>query len=126
MKRYASENIRNVALVAHGGAGKTTLLEAMLSVAGAIDRQGRVEDGNTVSDFDPEEIRRKTSIHASLAHSEWNGCKFNFVDAPGYADFVGETAGALRAVDGAIFVASAQSSGVDVGFETAWDYARRE
>jgi elongation factor G len=126
MKRYATEQIRNIALVAHGGAGKTTLLEALLYVSGAIDRQGRVEDGNTVSDFDPEEIRRKTSIHASLAHCEWNGCKVNLVDVPGYADFAGEVAGAMRAVDGAIFVASAQSQGVDVGFETAWEYARRE
>ncbi len=126
MKRYACENIRNIALVAHGGAGKTTLLEAILYVAGAIDRQGRVEDGNTVSDFDPEEIRRKTSIHASLANCEWNGTKINLVDAPGYADFVGEVAGAMRAVDGAIFVSAAQAQGVDVGFENAWDYAKRE
>jgi elongation factor G len=126
MKRYATDKIRNIALVAHGGSGKTTLLEALLYVAGAIDRQGRIEDGNTVSDFDQEEIRRKTSIHAALAYCEWNDCKVNLIDVPGYADFLGETAGALRASDGAIFVASAQSQGVDVGFETAWEYARRE
>ncbi|HEX5323182.1 MAG TPA: elongation factor G, partial [Capsulimonadaceae bacterium] len=83
-------------------------------------------DGNTASDFDPEEMRRKMSIHASLAPCEWNGCKINFIDVPGYADFTGEVAGALRAVDGAIFVAAAQASGVDVGFEVAWDYAMRE
>jgi elongation factor G len=126
MKRYGTDDIRNVALVAHGGAGKTTLMEALLYVSGAIERQGRIEDGNTVSDFDPEEARRKASIHLSLAHCEWSGCKMNFIDVPGYADFLGEVAGALRAADGAIFVASAQSDGVDVGFETAWDYAKRE
>src|ERR1700757_5173237 len=126
MKRYLTEDLRNVALVAHSGSGKTSLMEALLYVSGATERQGRVEDGNTVSDFDPEEIRRKVSIHTSVAHCEWNDCKINFVDVPGYPDFLGEVAGALRAVDGAIFVAAAQASGVDVGFEVAWHYARRE
>ena len=126
MKSHRTEDLRNVALVAHGGSGKTSLLEAMLYVSGATERQGRVEDGTSVSDHDPEEIRRKVSIHASVAACEWGECKINFVDVPGYADFVGEAAGALRAVDGAIFVAAAQARGVDVGFEVAWDYARRE
>jgi elongation factor G len=126
MKRYRTEDLRNVALVAHSGSGKTSLMEALLYVSGAIERQGRVEDGNSVSDYDPEEIRRKVSIHASAAVCEWDGCKINFLDVPGYPDFLGETAGALRAVDGAIFVAAAQASGVDVGFEVAWQYARRE
>ncbi|HEY3329656.1 MAG TPA: elongation factor G [Capsulimonadaceae bacterium] len=126
MKRYATEQIRNVAIVAHGGSGKTSLTEALLYVSNATERQGRVEDGNTVSDYDPEEIRRKVSIQAAVATTEWNDCKINFIDVPGYADFVGEVAGALRAVDGAIFVAAAQSSGIDVGFEVAWEYALKE
>ncbi|MDR3709993.1 MAG: elongation factor G [Capsulimonadaceae bacterium] len=126
MKRYAAEQLRNVAIVAHGGAGKTSLMEALLYVAGATERQGRVEDGNTVSDYDPEEIRRKMSIHAAIASAEWDGAKINFIDVPGYADFVGEVAGAVRAADGAIFVAAAQSGGVDVGFEVAWEYAVKE
>lgn len=126
MKKYATEDIRNVALVAHGGSGKTSLMEALLYVAGATDRQGKVDDGNTVSDYDSEEIRRKMSIHASIATCEWNDTKVNFIDVPGYADFAGEVAGALRAADGAIFVAAAQASGVDVGFEVAWNYAQKE
>jgi len=126
MKRFKTEDLRNVALVAHSGSGKTSLMEALLYVSGATERQGRVEDGNTVSDFDPEEIRRKVSIHTAVAHCEWENCKINFVDVPGYPDFLGEVTGALRAVDGAIFVAAAQASGVDVGFEVAWHYARRE
>ncbi|MGO8672262.1 MAG: elongation factor G [Capsulimonadaceae bacterium] len=124
--RYRTEDLRNVALVAHSGSGKTSLLEALLYVSGATDRQGKVEDGNTVSDYDLEEIRRKVSIHATVATCEWDGAKINFIDVPGYPDFLGEVAGAMRAVDGAIFVTAAQASGVDVGFEAAWQYARRE
>ncbi len=126
MNAHQTEDLRNVAIVAHSGSGKTSLLEALLYVSGATERQGRVEDGSTVSDFDPEEVRRKTSIHAATATCEWGNCKINFVDVPGYADFAGEAAGALRAADGAIFVTSAQARGIDVGFQTAWDYARRE
>lgn len=126
MKSHRTEDLRNVALVAHGGSGKTSLLEALLYVSGATERQGRVEDGTSVSDHDPEEIRRKMSIHASVATCEWGDCQINFIDVPGYADFVGEAAGALRAADGAIFVAAAQAVGVDVGFEVAWGHARRE
>ena len=124
MKR--TQDLRNIALVAHSGSGKTSLMEALLYVSGASDRQGRIEDGNTVSDYDPEEIKRRISIQASVANCEWNDCKINFLDVPGYPDFLGEAAAALRAVDGAIFVAAAQSTGVDVGFEAAWQYARRE
>lgn len=126
MKRYQTEDLRNVALVAQSGSGKTSLAEALLYVSGATERQGRVEDGNTVSDYDPEEIRRKVSIHASVAACEWDGCKINFIDVPGSPDFLGEAAGALRAADGAVFVVAAQAGGVDVGFELAWQYARRE
>src|SRR5947207_15592355 len=103
MKRYKTEDLRNVALVAHSGSGKTSLMEALLYVSGATERQGRVEDGTTVSDFDPEEIRRKVSIHSAVAYCEWGDRKINFVDVPGYPDFLGEVSGALRPVHCAIF-----------------------
>jgi elongation factor G len=126
MKSCQTEDLRNVALVAHGGSGKTSLLEALLFVSGATERQGSVDAGTSVSDYDPEEVRRKMSIHAAVATCEWGHCRINFVDVPGYADFIGEAAGALRAVDGAIFVVAAQARGVDVGFEAAWGHACRE
>src|SRR5438105_9525127 len=113
MKTYDAANIRNVLLLGHGGAGKTTLMESMLFSAGAITRMGRIEDGNTVSDHDPEEIRRGISVSLSLSPVEWNGCKINLLDAPGYADFIGDVKGALRAVDALLFVVSAVD-GVEV------------
>ncbi|MBV9850538.1 MAG: elongation factor G [Armatimonadetes bacterium] len=126
MSRYATDAIRNVALVGHGGAGKTSLTEALLYVSGATERQGRVEDGTTVTDFDAEEVKRRASIHAALAPCEWNGVRINLVDAPGYPDFLGEVAAALKVVEAALFVVSAQNSGgTDVGFDAAWDYAER-
>ncbi|HZP30621.1 MAG TPA: GTP-binding protein, partial [Acidimicrobiia bacterium] len=85
----SSDKIRNVALVGHGGAGKTTLAEALLHVAGVVPRMGRVEDGTTTTDFDPEEQRRKISVSLAVAPFEWEGHKINVLDAPGYADFVG-------------------------------------
>ncbi|MEX0664192.1 MAG: elongation factor G [Acidimicrobiia bacterium] len=114
--------IRNVALVGHGGAGKTTLAEALLFVAGAIQRMGRVEDGTTVCDFDPEEQKRTISVSLALAPFEYDGYKINVIDTPGYADFVGDVAAALRAADLAIFVVSAVE-GVEVQTETAWQLA---
>lgn len=119
MKRYSPEHIRNVAVVGHGGTGKTSLVEAMLFHAGAIDRQGRVEDGSTTTDFDPEEIRRKHTINASLAPLEWSESKVNLIDAPGYPDFVAEVVGALRVVEGAVVVVDAVA-GVEVQTEVAW------
>ena len=89
MKVYTAENIRNIALVGHGGEGKTTLAEAMLYEAGRISRQGRVEDGNTTMDFDPEEIKRQISISSAMSSLEWKSNKFNIIDSPGYFDFVG-------------------------------------
>src|SRR5580765_1166900 len=122
MKTYEPSNIRNVLLLGHGGSGKTTLLEAMLFTAGSITRMGKVEDGNTVSDHDPEEVRKGISVSLSLAPVELNGVKINVLDAPGYADFVGDVHSAIRAVDAVIIVVSAVD-GVEVQTEVGWELA---
>jgi elongation factor G len=122
MGNVSTEQIRNVALVGHGGAGKTTLAEALLFVAGATSRMGRVEDGNTVCDYDPEEHKRGLSVSLAIAPFDWNGYKVNLIDTPGYADFVGDVAAALHAADFAIFVVSAVE-GVEVQTEIAWRMA---
>ena len=122
MKTYDAKDIRNVLLVGHGGAGKTTLLEAMLFTSGAITRMGTVEDGNTVSDHEPEEQRRSISVSLSMAPVEWDGVKINVLDAPGYADFIGDLRSAIRAVDAVIVVVSAVD-GVEVQTEAAWELA---
>ena len=122
MKVYSSNAIRNVAVIGHSGCGKTTIMEAALNVAGLSTRIGKVEDGNTVSDYDAEEIRRKVSISASIIPIEWKDSKINFIDVPGYFDFVGEMKQALRVADLALIVVSAKS-GVEVGTEKAWEYA---
>ena len=122
MASYQTKDIRNIALMGHGGEGKTTLMEALLFAAGAIDRQGRVEDGNTVTDFDAEEIKRGISISAAVAPIDWNQKMLNIVDVPGYFDFVGEVMGPLRVVETAAILVSAVG-GVAVGTEKAWAYA---
>ncbi len=122
MKDYSITQLRNIALVGHGSAGKTSLVEAMLYNSGVINRMGRVEDGNTVTDFDDEEIRRRISIITALAPVEWGGCKLNILDTPGYTDFVGEVKGALRVADCALVMVDAVA-GVEVGTELAWSYA---
>lgn len=119
MKDYGAENIRNVCLLGHGGAGKTTLAESMLFITGAADRFGSVVDGNTVMDYDPEEIKRKISISASLAPVEWNGVKINVIDTPGYFDFAGEMLEGLSVADGAAILVGAKD-GLQVGTEKAW------
>lgn len=122
MKHYSAENIRNIGLFSHGGAGKTSLAEAMLHVTGATTRLGKVEDGNTVTDFDVDEIKRGMSISLALAPVEYGDCKINVVDVPGYADFLGEVQSALAVVDAAIILLDA-SAGVEVGSEKAWAMA---
>src|SRR5437667_11192316 len=122
MNVHEPRTIRNVALVGHSGAGKTTLNEALLFAAGAITRMGKVEDGNTVSDHDPEGMRRGISVSLSLAPLDWDGVKINLLDAPGYADFIGDVKGALRAADACLFVVSAVD-GVEVQTEVVWELA---
>jgi elongation factor G len=122
MQSFPPERIRNVALVGHGGAGKTTLAEALLFCAGATTRRGRVEDGTTTTDFDPEETERGISLSLALASFEWHGHKINLIDCPGYADFAGDVAAALTVADLAIFVVSAVE-GVEVQTQMAWRMA---
>ncbi|NLE76393.1 MAG: elongation factor G, partial [Chloroflexi bacterium] len=123
MALYKPEQLRNVALVGHLSAGKTSLAEAMLFNSGAITRLGRVDDGNTVTDFDPEEIRRKISVTMGLAPCEWGGRKLNAIDTPGYTDFLGEVKSAVWAADAALVVVDAVS-GVEVGTEQVWAAAQ--
>ncbi|HZI37129.1 MAG TPA: elongation factor G [Acidimicrobiia bacterium] len=122
MKTFPSAKIRNVALVGHGGAGKTTLAEALLFSNGVTQRMGRVEDGNTVSDFDPEEHKRGISTSLSVIPFEYDGHKINILDTPGYADFVGDVSAALRVADLALFVISGVD-GVEVQAEIVWKMA---
>ncbi|TDA69811.1 MAG: elongation factor G [Clostridia bacterium] len=116
------ERIRNVAVVAHGGAGKTSLTEAMLFDSGAIKRMGRVEDGNTTTDFQPEEIKRRVTTTLAVAPCSWRDHKINLLDTPGYGDFIGEVKSALRVADGAMVLLDAVA-GVEVQTEVVWDYA---
>src|SRR5262245_19994306 len=122
MKSYEPAQIRNVALISHGGACKTTLAEALLFKAGAIGRLGSVEEGPAALDFDPHEAKRHQSISLALGPLEWKDTKINLVDAPGYADFFGEVAAALRAVDSALLLVDAVG-GVQVGTEAVWKKA---
>ena len=119
--RYSVQNIRNVCLLGHGGSGKTALAESLLYMTGAIDRMGKAADGNTVCDYDPEEIKRQISISLAVAPLEFKGCKINVLDTPGSFDFSGEVMEALRAADAAIIVCSAKA-GISVGLEKAWKY----
>ena len=117
------KNIRNICLLGHGANGKTTFAENILSVAGMTDRQGKVTDGNTVSDYDPEEVRRQISISAATMYANWQGHKINIIDTPGFFDFAGEVYQALRVADiGVICVAAKE--GVNVGAEKSWKYLR--
>nr|WP_122011747.1 elongation factor G [Maliibacterium massiliense] len=124
MKSYQTTQIRNFGIVGHGGEGKTTLAEAILYAAGITDRMGRVEDGSTVTDYDPEEIKRQVSISAAMAPFEYKGYCINAIDVPGYFDFMGETVAALSVSDSAVILVNAVS-GVAVGTQKAWHYCKR-
>jgi len=121
MKEYTTDSIRNVALVSHSSAGKTMLTEACLHLTGATTRLGKIEDGTTASDFDEEEIRRRLSLYTSVIPIEYKGVKINFLDTPGYTDFIGEVISALRVADSAIVVVDSVA-GLEVGTEIAWNY----
>ena len=121
MKQYGIENIRNLSLLSHGGAGKTSIAEAILFTSGVINRLGKVGDGSTTSDYDPDEIKRKISINLTMLPCEWQNTKINLIDTPGYADFIGEVKAGMRVSEGAIVVVCA-ASGVEVGTEQVWKY----
>lgn len=123
MKVYTTDQVRNVALLGHGGVGKTTIAEAMAYVAGMTKRQGKVEEKNTICDFDSEETKRGFSISTAMIPVEWEDKKINVLDTPGYFDFIGEVHEAMSAVDGAVIVVSGRS-GVEVGTEKAWEYSK--
>lgn len=125
MKKYSAKTIRNVALAGHAGSGKTSLVEAACYLTGQLDRLGRVADGNTVSDFDPEEIRRQVSVSTSLVPIEWKNTKMNFLDTPGLFDFVGGVQEGVRAAGSAVIVVSGKS-GVTVGAEKAYAAAHKK
>lgn len=124
MEKWKVDQIRNVAILGHGGCGKTTLAEALAFTAGAIDRLGKVEDGNTISDYDKEEGKRLFSIHTAIIPLQWESTKINLLDTPGYFDFIGETEEALYAADAAVIVVSGKA-GVEVGVRKAWDYCEK-
>src|SRR4030042_3987842 len=122
MRVYDTESIRNVGIIGHGTSGKTSLTAAMLFDAGALNRLARVEDGNTVTDYEEEEIERKISINSALAHCEWSKKKINILDTPGYRPFLTDTKLVMRAADAAVVVVDAVS-GVEVQTEKVWEYA---
>lgn len=122
MGKYDTAKLRNLGIVAHGGAGKTSLTEAILFDSGMVDRLGRVDDGTSTMDFEPEEIKRKITISSSLNHCEWNGYSIHIVDTPGYGNFIADTRSCMRALGGAVLILSA-ISGVKVQTEEVWEWA---
>src|SRR3989440_7963360 len=122
MKVYRADQIRNIALISHVGTGKTSLIDAALYDSSAVTRQGKVDEGTSVVDYDPEELKRRMSLNAKVLPVEWKNHKINFIDTPGYPDFVGEVKAALRVADAALVVVTAEK-GVEVGTELTWQYA---
>ena len=122
MKIYETASIRNVAIVGHGGSGKTSLTSAILFDSGAVNRLGRVEDGNTVTDFDPDEVARQISLSTALAHCDWNKTKLNILDTPGFGNFIQEARSALQVADAAL-VNVCGVAGVEVQTEKVWQFS---
>ena len=122
MKVYDAGSLRNVALVGHSGSGKTQLVSALLFDAGAVNRLGKVDEGTTITDYDEEEIARKHTLSASIAHAEWNKTKINFIDTPGLANFLSDARAALRVADAALVVVDSLH-GVEVSTEKVWETA---
>jgi len=122
MKVYTAEHIRNVALISHVGSGKTSLIDAALYDSGVVTRQGKVDEGSSVADHDPDELKRSMTLNVKVLPIEWRNTKINFIDTPGYADFMGEVKAALRVADAALVVVTAEK-GVEVGTELTWQYA---
>ena len=120
---YETKNIRNICFMGHGNSGKTSLAESMLFTTGAIDRQGKVTDGNTVCDYDAEEIKRQITISTAVAPVNFGGCKINVLDCPGYFDFVGDVLAAIRVADTGIIFCTAKD-GISVGAERSWKYLK--
>ncbi|MBA3726589.1 MAG: GTP-binding protein, partial [Armatimonadetes bacterium] len=125
MNTYSPDRIRNVAIVGHVGAGKTTLVEQLLFASKSVDRLGSVDQGNSHSDFDAQEIRRKISLNMAVFPIEWKGHKINIIDVPGFPDFIGDLHGVAKVVEAMIVVAPAHA-GLDVGFDNAWEIAEEE
>ena len=124
MEVFTTDRIRNVVLLGHGGAGKTSLVEAMAYLSGQTGRMGKISDGNTVSDFDKEEIKRSFSIQTTVIPILWDNTKINILDTPGYFDFVGEAEEAVSVADAAIIVVSGKA-GIEVGTKKAWEMCER-
>ena len=124
MNIYTTEKIRNVVLLGHGGAGKTSLAEAMAYLAGITTRMGKISEGNTIGDYDKEEVKRQFSISTSVIPIEWEGSKINILDTPGYFDFVGEVEAAAAVADAAIIVVSGKA-GIEVGTKKAWEICEK-
>ena len=122
MKVYRTEQIRNVALISHVGAGKTSLIDAALFDSGAVTRQGKVDEGSSIADYDPDELKRRMSLNVKVLPVEWKDHKINFIDTPGYPDFVGEVKAGLRVADAALVVVTAEK-GAEVGTELTWQFA---
>ncbi len=122
MDYFSTKSIRNICLLGHGGAGKTSLAEALLYITKSTDRVGTISDGNTVCDYDPEEVKRGFSLSSAMAPAIWRDCKINILDTPGYFDFEGEVRQCVRVADSAIIVVDGKA-GMEVGTELAWDYA---
>ena len=124
MKEFSPEAIRNIALIGHGGSGKTTISEILLYTAGEINRIGKIDEGNTTSDFNANEIERKISIATSPLHLEWNNTKINILDTPGFPDFIGQVISSLHVADLAVSVIKS-AEGIEVGTEQTWEYVRK-